>query len=1052
MRREERRATRVALFTAIVSVLGLMAPDPAGAGSETYTVTCTAGESEACTTWFAALRAANEHPGHDLIRFAIPGPGPHVIPVHVGSNKVTDRITIDGYSQPGSRMNTAASGSNARILVHFVGRGETTNFNFELRTDASEIHGVGFNGFMHGLDIAGSRNLIRGNVFGAAAFPQAQRNDTGISIEGRENRIGGAEPKDRNIVGGNRIGVRIVGAGDREMQANTITNALIGVGFDGATESGNSFGVEIVSSSGNSIGAAGAGHGNVISANGTGVMVRAAAGAIAHDNRVVNNRIGTDASGTRAVPNRNAGILTSTATAGTMIGGPGTGDGNVISGNTASGVSLWGTGDVVQGNVIGLGVDGTRLPNLDGIETSPSSVNAVVGGDTASPGSAPGNIITGNRRAGIALRGTNTGVRGNLVRGNAVGVHVLAGTGHVVGGDTGAAANRIWTNKEDGVRVTGAATRAQLLGNSFSGTGQGAIDLGDDGATANDAGDADSGPNSVQNFPLIDDAIVTPAGLQVQGVLHSLPERDYRIQVFGQPSLGDGIGTVRCSQMADRGEGRDFLGEFRVRTAGNGTGRFSATVGRADPGARISATATGSDGTSEFSDCVGQIASADLRVVKTAPPGATAGSNFTYTVDIRNGGPSAASGVVMEDELQPTATFVSMTPPRDWSCTHPAPGSGGRIRCERAGRLDPSADWHTFTIIGRVPADTPDGAKLIGTAATVTSRDPDPDMSNNRSSASFTVRRGADLAVVQSAAPSSVAPGGSLSYSLHVTNGGPSDASGAGIEDVLPADTTFASLTHPPGWSCATPPAGSAGGRVTCAIADLPSGAVDQDFTVVVNVASHATGTIVNRATVLARTADPDESDNTSVLRTPVGGQENPSGQAGVNASIAVEAEADPPPQVRSVVVDPASFAFGECSRHDGTQAAGMTFPHGRCLSPAVTVTNTGAASNIHVAGSDAVPADSGPAWVLCYAPACDGAQGLPGDDEYRARLFSPVEQRTQLLSHRLRCDIAFGTAQDDCWAVTGEAQVERVEIVGPRSSSSAARRFSTTLSWVAVP
>src|SRR5207302_3394958 len=49
-----------------------------------------------------AIRAANAHPGQDLIRFDIPGAGVHVINVGLGGlPAVTDQVTISASSQPG---------------------------------------------------------------------------------------------------------------------------------------------------------------------------------------------------------------------------------------------------------------------------------------------------------------------------------------------------------------------------------------------------------------------------------------------------------------------------------------------------------------------------------------------------------------------------------------------------------------------------------------------------------------------------------------------------------------------------------------------------------------------------------------------------------------------------------------------------------------------------------------------------------------------------------------------------------------------------------------
>ena len=104
---------------------------------------------------------------------------------------------------------------------------------------------------------------------------------------------------------------------------------------------------------------------NVVSANlqdGIEVGPGAAAGTI-----IVGNYIGTDVTGVGDLGNADDGIQISAAATGTIVGGTGPFDGNVISGNGGRGLDIFGTGttgNVVQGNLIGVDKDGTTpLPN-----------------------------------------------------------------------------------------------------------------------------------------------------------------------------------------------------------------------------------------------------------------------------------------------------------------------------------------------------------------------------------------------------------------------------------------------------------------------------------------------------------------------------------------------------------------------------------------------------------------------------------------------------------------------------------------------------------------
>jgi uncharacterized repeat protein (TIGR01451 family) len=118
----------------------------------------------------------------------------------------------------------------------------------------------------------------------------------------------------------------------------------------------------------------------------------------------------------------------------------------------------------------------------------------------------------------------------------------------------------------------------------------------------------------------------------------------------------------------------------------------------------------------------------------------------------------------------------------------------------------------------------------------------------------------ADLRVAKSGAPATVFAGGTVTYTITVTNAGPRAAANASLVDVLPAETTFQSLSAPAGWTCLTPAVG-AGGTVSCAHASLPvSTGV---FTLVVGVGTNVLGgtTIVNTAAVASATPDQSPGD-----------------------------------------------------------------------------------------------------------------------------------------------------------------------------------------------
>ncbi|MFQ5614192.1 MAG: choice-of-anchor Q domain-containing protein, partial [Anaerolineae bacterium] len=150
----------------------------------------------------------------------------------------------------------------------------------------------------------------------------------------------------------------------------------------------------------------------------------------------------------------------------------------------------------------------------------------------------------------------------------------------------------------DGVRVlsgpgnTGNAITANRI---FNNTGL-AIDLGGDGVTPNDAGDADSGPNNLQNFPVLQRAIPAGSSTNIEGLLNSTPETVFNLEFFANPAC-DPSGF---------GQGQTFLGAISATTDLAGTARFTGTLPAATTnGQFVTATATDPSGnTSEFSPCI----------------------------------------------------------------------------------------------------------------------------------------------------------------------------------------------------------------------------------------------------------------------------------------------------------------------------------------------------------------------------------------------------------------------------------------------------------------
>jgi CSLREA domain-containing protein/uncharacterized repeat protein (TIGR01451 family) len=269
--------------------------------------------------------------------------------------------------------------------------------------------------------------------------------------------------------------------------------------------------------------------------------------------------------------------------------------------------------------------------------------------------------------------------------------------------------------------------------------------------------------------------------------------------------------------------------------------------------------------------------SADIGLTKTdSPDPVTAGNNLTYTVTITNTGPSDAQNVQLTDSTPTNTTFVSEQQDSGptFNCTNPTAGTTGTVTCS-IGTLA-VGDSAVFKIIVKVDANTPDGTVITNTA-NKSSDTSDPNNANDAGTAMTTVNTSADLAVTKSASPDpGVSAGNSLTYTITITNQGPSDAQGLGLSDPLPANTTLVSFSVPAGWTRtdAVPMGGT--GTVTATAPSLAKGDSAQ-FTLVVTVnlnTPHGT-VITNEATASTTTTDPDPLNNKGTAMTTVNAQAN---------------------------------------------------------------------------------------------------------------------------------------------------------------------------------
>ena len=191
---------------------------------------------------------------------------------------------------------------------------------------------------------------------------------------------------------------------------------FIGTSATGAVALGNTNqGIAIIDGAAqNVIGGTTPGARNAISGNGANGILISDTGTTG--NTVLGNRIGTDATGDIELGNSDNGILIDVGATNNLIGGPTPAARNVISGNSAMGVLISGAGtegNKVQGNYIGTDKTGSlALPNTQsGVRINTNATNNTIGGTAAGTG----NVISGNGQSGILLNADSNRIRGNRI-------------------------------------------------------------------------------------------------------------------------------------------------------------------------------------------------------------------------------------------------------------------------------------------------------------------------------------------------------------------------------------------------------------------------------------------------------------------------------------------------------------------------------------------------------------------------------------------------------------------------------------------------------------
>jgi hypothetical protein len=506
--------------------------------------------------------------------------------------QITNRVFIDGHSQhddygqdPPSE-NTLTVGDNAVLRVSLDGMEAGPGIALDIRAAYSTVRDLAIANWGAGISIAStqadingvltsnpptdsfgapiggswtsSNDVVEGNFIGLDPSETiAERGSLGeidtqvyLDAAGPNTIIGGTTPAARNVITGAGFDILIQFSPGATVEGNYIgTNAAGTAALPGLyTGGGGNNAVQIAFSEDDTI------SGDLISGSSSaGISLGSGSGIGAH-NKVQDNLIGTDASGTRALPNGEGGILVSEIN--DQI------TGNTIAFNDRPGVSVSGMGDTIEGNSIfgntGLGID--------------------LGGIYANAPGGPFNPANGP---------TFTNLTQTL---NAAGTLFWTGT----------------LNGQPNTTYTVAFNILDPVTRAWDGSWFPPFDLTTDASGQVAFGYSDFAPNGTpyppgfpntpgsipgsataathplgnfqENYPLLSAASSTASSVTVSGTFNSSPNHTYRLEFFSNSSPGR-PDTNNPADTKLYGDGQTYLGSTQVTTdPTNGNASFTTTL------------------------------------------------------------------------------------------------------------------------------------------------------------------------------------------------------------------------------------------------------------------------------------------------------------------------------------------------------------------------------------------------------------------------------------------------------------------------------------------
>jgi uncharacterized repeat protein (TIGR01451 family) len=255
----------------------------------------------------------------------------------------------------------------------------------------------------------------------------------------------------------------------------------------------------------------------------------------------------------------------------------------------------------------------------------------------------------------------------------------------------------------------------------------------------------------------------------------------------------------------------------------------------------------------------------DLAIVKTSTSSTyTPGGTVTWTITVTNNGPSDVVGAKVSDDINNSLTNVSWTAVTNGTATAANLSGTGDLVNELVSIASGAGNSVVYTVTATVPSSFT--GNLVNTATVdAPTGTTDPDLTNNSDPETDTPALVADLAIVKTSASATYTAGNTVTWTITVTNAGPSDAVNAVVNDNLNDLLTGVTWTAAASGS-ATVVNTSGSGDLVNELVSIPAGSANKVvYTVTATVPSSFTGNLVNTATVAPPngTTDPDLTNNT---------------------------------------------------------------------------------------------------------------------------------------------------------------------------------------------